>query len=103
MLVDLFLPRLVVLLFPPLLVTKIDLYSIKIIIIIYFSKTPLAMQLPAEKKRVAAQGLSVSFHIGLHGGAYVRTYGRSNGSDLITNPKFLALMGILNFLPMVLR
>ena len=31
------------------------------------------MQLPAEKKRVAAQGLNVSFHIGLHGGAYART------------------------------
>ena len=32
------------------------------------------MQLPAVKRRAAAQGLSVSFHIGLHGGAYVRMY-----------------------------
>ena len=31
----------------------------------------------------------------LHGGAYVRTlYGRSDGSDVITKPKFLALMGL---------
>ena len=50
----------------------------------------LATQFPAEKlTRVAAQGLSVSFHIGLHGGAYVRTGGRSVGrSDVITKPNF---------------
>ena len=56
----------------------------------------LATQFPAEKlTRVAAQGLSVSFHIGLHGGAYVRTGGRSVGrSDVITKPNFLALMGL---------
>ena len=45
-----------------------------------------------KKTRVAAQGLSVSFHIGLHGGAYVRTVGRSH--DVISKPKFLALMGL---------
>ena len=56
----------------------------------------LATQFPAEKLTlVAAQGLSVSFHIGLHGGAYVRTGGRSVGrSDVITKPNFLALMGL---------
>ena len=32
-----------------------------------------------KKTRFAAQGLSVSFHIGLHGGAYVRSaVGRSD-------------------------
>ena len=61
---------------------KLTLYSVKIISINFFSKTQLAMQLP---------GLSVSFHIGLHGEL---TYGRSDGSDVITNPKFLALMGL---------
>ena len=56
----------------------------------------LATQFPAEKlTRVAAQGLSVSFHIGLHGGAYVRTGGQSVGrSDVITKPNFVALMGL---------
>ena len=56
----------------------------------------LATQFPAEKlTQVAAQGLSVSFHIGLHGGAYVRTSGRSVGrTDVITNPNFLSLMGL---------
>ena len=34
------------------------------------------MQDPPKRNAVAAWGLSVSFHIGLHGGAYVRTYGR---------------------------
>ena len=42
--------------------------------LLFFSKTQLMMQLPAVKKRAAAQGLSVSFHIGLQGAAYVRTY-----------------------------
>ena len=45
------------------------------------------MQLPAKQTRTAAQlamqtravaqGLSVSFHIGLHGGAYVRIDGQT--------------------------
>ena len=78
---------------------------------LFFSQTQLAIQLPAKQTRaaaqlatqfpaekltrVAAQGLSVSFHIGLHRGAYVRTGGRSVGrSDVITKPNFLALMGL---------
>ena len=51
------------------------------------------MQLPAVKKRAAAQGLSVSFQGGIHGVANVYTVGRSDGSNIITKPKFLALMG----------
>ena len=59
----------------------------------------LATQFPAEKlTRVAVQGLSVSFQVGLHGLALVRTDGRaggrSDGSDVITKPNFLALMGL---------
>ena len=43
-----------------------------------------------------AQGLRVSFHIAyMEERTYVRTlYGRSDGSDVITKPKFLALMGL---------
>ena len=55
------------------------------------------MQFPAKQTQPAAkfQGLSVSFHVGLHGVAYVRTmYGRSDGSEVITKPKFLALIGL---------
>ena len=57
----------------------------------------LAMQFPAKKKKKA--GCSTGFEClishCLHGGAYVRTlYGRSDGSDVITKPKFLALMGL---------
>ena len=56
------------------------------------------MQLPAVKKRAAAQGLSVSFKGAIHGVANVctvgRSVGRSDGSDVITKPKFLALMGL---------
>ena len=58
------------------------------------------MQLPAKTPRVAATGLSVLFDIGLHGGAYVRTDGRSGGSDVITKPKFLALK---HYLPLVVE
>ena len=59
------------------------------------------LSLQEEKSHVsscrigAALGLSVSFHIGLHGGADVRTYGRTDGSDVITKPKFLALTHFL--------
>ena len=91
---NLFLSPLVVLLFLPPLVTKIDLVLCQIIIIIFFSKTQLVMQLPAVKKRAAAQGLSVSFKGCIHGVANVCTVGRSDGSDVITKPKFLALMGL---------
>ena len=53
------------------------------------------MQLPAVKKRAAAHLLSVSFHVALHGVAYVRTVdGRSDGRDVITKPKFLARVGL---------
>ena len=58
---------------------KLILYSVKIIIII-FSKTQLAMQLPAVKKRATAH-FFVSFHIGLLGVAYVRSVGRSVGHN----------------------
>ena len=46
-----------------------------------------------SKIPVAAQGMSVSFHIELDEGAYLRTVGWTGGSDVITKPKFLALMG----------
>ena len=53
----------------------------------------LATQFPAEKlTRVAAQGLTVSFHIGLHGEAYARSVGPKWRHK---RPKFLALMGLL--------
>ena len=48
------------------------------------------MQLPSVKKRAVAQGLSVSFQGGIHGVANVCKV----GSDVITKPKFLALMGL---------
>ena len=54
----------------------------------------LAIPPPAEKTRVAAQVLSVSFHIGLHGGASVRSAAGRRTHDVITKPKFLALMGL---------
>ena len=80
-LVDLFLPPLVVLLYLPLLVTKIDFEFCRIyFFLFFFSKTKSAVQLP-PKKRVATQGLSVSFHIGLNGEACVRTDGQSDRSD----------------------
>ena len=67
-----------------------------------FSKKQLGMQLPAEKNSGLQHRvkLSVSFHMGLHGG---RTYGRLDGSDVITKPRFLSLTGCQNLLPMVLR
>ena len=48
---------------------------------------------PPKKTWFAAQGLSVSFHIAyMEERTYVRTlYGRSDGSDVITKPKFIAL------------
>ena len=84
------------------------------ITIIIFSQTQLAMQFPAKERRAAAQlatrfpaekltrvvvqGLSVSFQVGLHGVALVRTggraVGRTDGGDVITKPNFLALMGL---------
>ena len=51
-----FLPPPVVLLFLPLLITKIDFVFCQIIIIIIFSKTQLAMQFPAEKNPVYSTG-----------------------------------------------
>ena len=69
---NLSLPPLVVLLFLPLLVTKIDFVFCPNYHYCYFSKTPLAMQLPTVKKRAAAHLLSVSFHVVLHGVTYVR-------------------------------
>ena len=93
---NLFLSPLVVLFFLfPLLVTKIDfVFCQNYHYYYFFSKTQLVMQLPAVKKRAAAQGLSVSFQGGIHGVANVCTVGRSDGSDVITKPKFLALMGL---------
>ena len=71
--VDLFPPPLDVLLFPPLSVT---------FGILSCSKTQLAMQVPAEKKkRGLPHRLDVTFHNGLHRGADVRMYVRR------TNPK----------------
>ena len=79
-------------------------------LLLFFSQTQLAMQFPSKQTQAAAQ-LAMHFpaekylicstrfeclisHC-LHGGAYVRTlYGRSDGSDVITKPKFLALMGL---------
>ena len=79
-------------------------------LLLFFSQTQLAMQFPSKQTRAAAQ-LAMHFpaekylicstrfeclisHC-LHGGAYVRTlHGRSDGSDVITKPKFLALMGL---------
>ena len=64
-----------------------------------FSKTQLAMQLPAEKqeKRELPHRLTVAFHDCLHRGADgrtdVRTYVRRTDSDVITKPKFLAFTG----------
>ena len=76
----LFLLPLVVLLFLPPLVTKIDFVLCQNYHYYYFfSKTQLVMQLPAVKKRAAAQGLSVSFKGGIHGVANVCTVGRSVG------------------------
>ena len=45
------------------------------------------MQLPAQKKKawIAEQGLSISFHIGLHGGAYVRKDERTDGRTEVTS------------------
>ena len=76
---NLFFSPLVVLLFFSLCWSQqLTLYFVKtIIIIIFFSKTQLVMQLPAVIKRAAAQGLSLSFHIGLHGVANVRSVGRT--------------------------
>ena len=74
-----------------------------------FSKTQLAMQLPAEKqeKRGLPHRLTVAFHNGLHRGADgrtdVRTYVRQTDSDVITKPKFLAFTGYQILLAMGLR
>ena len=55
--VDLFLPPLVALLFPPLLVTEIDFvfFHLQNYVLLFFSKTQFAMQLPAEKKNKTKQ------------------------------------------------
>ena len=63
-----------------------------------FCKKQLAMQLPAEKTRVARVNLSVTFHNGLHGGADIRTDGRTDRSDVITKPKFFTSMHFLHSL-----
>ena len=55
----------------------------------------LAMHFPAEKNLICSTRFECLISHCLHGGAYVRTlYGRSDGSDVITKPKFLALMGL---------
>ena len=85
--VDLFLPPLVTLLFPPLLVTEIDFVFCRLqnyvllFFFFFFSKTQFAMQLPAQKKKKKKKTglpyrLNVAFHNGLHRGADVRTYAR---------------------------
>ena len=53
--VDLFLPLVVALLFPRCWLQKLPLYFVVFKIVICFSKTQLAMQLPYEKTRVATQ------------------------------------------------
>ena len=107
--VDLFLPPLVALLFLPLLVTKIDFLFCRLQNdFLFFSQTQLTMQLPAKKTRAAAQ-LAMQFSAEKNPGCStgfecvishwltrgsVRTVGRSDASDVITKPKFLALMGL---------
>ena len=49
---------------------------------------------PPKKTWFVSQGLSVAFHFGLNKGAYGRSVGRTDGGDVITKPKFLALMGL---------
>ena len=84
---NLFLSPLVVLLFLPPLVTKIDFVLCQNHPYYFFfvSKTQLVMQLPAVKKRAATQGLSVSFKGGIHGVANVCTVGRSVGRTEVTS------------------
>ena len=89
--IDLFLPPLVVLLYLLLLVTKAVFVFWQIYLFIYFflKRSWRCNFPPKKKKRVAAQGLSVSFHIGLHGGA---SYGQTDGRTEVTslpnqNPK----------------
>ena len=70
-----------------------------------FSKTQLAMQLPAEKqeKRGLPHMLTVAVHNGLHRGAEGRTDVRRTDSVVITKPKFLAFTGYQILLAMGLR
>ena len=70
-----------------------------------FSKTQLAMQVPAGKqeKRGLPHRLTVAFHNGLHRGAEGRTDVRRTDSDVITKPKFLAFTGYQILLAMGLR
>ena len=83
---NLFLSPLVVLLFLPLLVTKIDfVFCQNNHYHYFFSRTQLVMQLPAVKKRAAAQGLRVSFQGGIHGVASLCTVGRSVGRTEVTS------------------
>ena len=57
--------------------------------------TQLAMELPSKKKKEGCStGIECLISIHLHRGAHVRTYGRSDGSDVITKPNFLTLMGL---------
>ena len=48
------------------------------------------MHFSAENNLVCTTGFKCLFYIGSHRGAYER----SDGSDVITKPKFLALMGL---------
>ena len=77
----------------------------------FFSQTQLAMQFPAKQTRPAAQlamhfpaeknlicstrfECLISCWLTWIKGTYGRSGGRSDGSDVITKPKFLALMGL---------
>ena len=93
---NLFLPPLIVSIFLPLLVTKINFVFCQNYDYYFFFKNAVGDATSRRKKAGSnTYFLSVSFHSGLHGVAYLRTVGgRSDGSDVIAKPKFLALMGL---------
>ena len=96
---NLFLSPLVVLLFLPLLVTKIDFVFCQNYHYYYyfFSKTQLVMQQYRRKKTGCSTGfecLISRWHTWSSERMYGRSVGRPDGSDVITKPKFLALMGL---------
>ena len=64
--------------------------------------TQLAMHFPAEKLRIGSTRFECLISCWLKWSSE-RTVGRSDGSDVITKPKFLALMGLPKSLSLAAR